>query len=73
MQVASPIFCADRTELCDKPLWPPERSHNRSDPAPPLERLEPQADDLLNFQGPTDLTTWLAAIAKLQNRVGTRR
>jgi hypothetical protein len=40
--------------------------------APPLERLEAQADDLLDFQGPTDLNTWLSAIAKHQNRPGTR-
>jgi hypothetical protein len=52
---------------------PPARIHNCSDPLPPLERLEAKADDLLDFQGPTDLTTWLAFIAKHQNRPGTRR
>ena len=40
--------------------------------APPLERLDAQADDLLDVQGPTDLTTWLSAIAKLQIRVCTK-
>ena len=45
------------------PLRPPRRSPTAQIQTLPLEQLEALADALLDFQGPADLTAWLAANA----------
>ena len=53
----------EKRSATQPPLRPPSEVTTAQIQALPLEQLEALADALLDFQGPADLTAWLAAIS----------